>query len=281
MIKYVAVLIMMFVTTQVQASDISCSIGDIEDSRATGQHSGRLNVEIKLAGKEIEGAEKFKASMTEAVDDTGRDLIEKGKGSDGNKFKGLDKDKAGRGEIEVELKNPARKATVIKQMSGEIELYCPGSDPSATVRVGQFMKNLGKPVDDPILKASKVEVTVYDKKTFEEISKGDAKMQKKLSGEEITNQLAGAMSKIFGATFELSSENSIIFKLKDPKSKLIEIQFYRASGQKIKSKIWSTDDVRIYYFDSPVPADATLSIMLKTDNSIRKIPFKFTDVPLP
>lgn len=280
--KYIMVLGLLLVAARVQASDIHCSVGDIEYIRPTGQFSGRLKVEIKLTGGELETAGKIRANITQAVDDTGLDLIKKEKFSGEDDFRDPGKNNAGENKIDVELMKPSMKATAIKELSGEIELYCPGKDPEATIKVEQFMKNVGKPIDNPSLRRLQVELTVSDKKTCEEFAKKEAAAKRKAAESNVGKQLALAVTNLFDTMSGVFSKNPVIIKLKDPQSKIIGLRFYSASGQKIGRSSWSSSgDIQTYSFNDPMPADAAMVIMLKTDKAIRKIPVKFTDIPLP
>lgn len=280
--KHVMVLGLLLVAARVQASDSHCSVGDIEYISSKGQFSGRLKVEIKLTGDELESAEKIRVNITQAADDTGLDLIKKEKFSGEDDFRDPGKNNAGENKIDIELMKPSTKATAIKELSGEIELYCPGKDPEATVKFEQFMKNAGKPIDSPSLRRLQVKLTVFDKKAYEEFAKKEAAAKQKAAESNVGKQLVLAVTNLFDTMSEAFSKNSVIVKLEDPQSKIIGLRFYSASGQKIDRSSWSSSgDIQTYSFNDPMPADAAMVIMLKTDKAIRKIPVKFTDIPLP
>lgn len=280
--KYVMVLGLLLVVTRVQAFDIHCSVGDVEYTSFRGEFNNQLKVEIKLMGDELDSAEKIRINIAQAVDDTGLDLIRKERFSNEDDFRDLDKNNAGENKIDIKLMKPSMKATAIKELSGEIELYCPGKDPEATIKVEQFMKNLGKRIDNPSLRRLQVKLTVFDKKTYEEFAKKEAAAKERAARSNVAKQLVLAVTNLFDAITETLSKNPVIIKLKDPQSRIMGLRFYSASGQKIAHNLWSSGgDIQTYSFNNPMPADAAMVIMLKTDKAIQKIPVKFTDIPLP
>lgn len=262
MIRYILVALL-FLAGEAQASDKHCIVGDITDTRSTAPFFSSLMVEIKLLDIILEGAEKIRATVIDAVDDTGRNIIKSNKSFFDNEFKDIDKNESGQTRIEIELKNPSRKANLIKHISGKIELYFPARDPKATVKIESFMKKIGNTLQDPILKGAGIDLTVFDESRYQDLVK---------------NVKGQILDGIFGVT----SKNSVIVRLKDPESKVIVIQFYSESGKKINPTSWiSREDFLSYSFNSPMPENGTMLIMLMTDKSIQDIPFDFSNVILP
>jgi|GEM_PF-2892520 len=57
-------------------AQVQTQLGDVKDSRTTGQFFGGLTVNIKLLGDSVADAESIRTVINTAVDDTGRDLID-------------------------------------------------------------------------------------------------------------------------------------------------------------------------------------------------------------
>src|SRR6185503_14333513 len=80
------------------------------------------------------------------------------------------------------LKNPARKAAAVKQVSGEIELYMPSKDPNSVAEFPKFTSLAGKTLTHKALKANNVEIAAVssaqvaaEKKKLEEAKRKELK----------------------------------------------------------------------------------------------------------
>ena len=108
-----------------------------------------MEMEVKITdGDLLNDAKAFRVTLTKAVDDTGFDLLNSEKF--GPEFQRLE----GNGTFKLKLKNPARKAVAIDELTGEAELFVPKKDPAATVVVDSFRKQIdarsNQPRSDPL-----------------------------------------------------------------------------------------------------------------------------------
>src|SRR4051812_6356776 len=96
-----------------RAQDVQMRLGDVKDSRTTGQFFAGLDIELKLSGDTLEDAKSMKVTLESATDDTGRNLIDSGKMREGFEAVGAF---GRRNVVTLKLKNPARKAATVKEI---------------------------------------------------------------------------------------------------------------------------------------------------------------------
>ena len=255
--------------------------GDVEDKRTTGdQFFSGLEVKIKLLGDDLADARSIRTVVKTALDDTGRDLV------DSKKEKGGFEKIRSSGQsttVTLRLKNPERKATEIKELSGETELFVPKNDPDSIVKVEDFQKLGGSPIVSPALAAAGIEVITYNK---EQIDDAKAKKAEKDKKEPKTN-LGDAMSEALGGIFGMrGGPNDITMQIKDPNKKLVDMEFQDASGKTIEtngSSSWSDGDkqMKTCDFRAKLPPGTRLVIYLSTPKSLVSTPFSLKDVFLP
>lgn len=265
------------------AGDISVSVTEVRDSRTTGQFFAGLELKLKVIGDTLADAKGVKLSVTRATDDTGRDLLKR-EDDTRKDFAKPDENRTGQAEIEVKLKNPSRKAAVVKELAGEVSIFSPGKDPQSIASIPAFMTQAGKKINNKAIKNARVDLTVMTKKEFDEFKEQQKKEVKAKEGEmvkEFGEAMAKALGSIFGSMMEIS-ENSVILNIIDPDSKVIDLEFTDAAGAAMRSgSTMRTGDIRVFEFEKPMPKDAKLTIFLQTPKSMTRISFKIADIALP
>jgi len=266
----------------VYAEDIRVSVGEVKDTRTTGQFFAELELKLKIMGDIMADAKGLKVRITKAIDDTGRNLLKDEE--DKADFTKPDGYNIGQAEIAVKLKNPARKAAVIKELLGEISIFVPKNDPGATATVTHFMVMTGKPLNNAALKAAQVEVIVLTKNQYDEIKEKKKQEVKEKEGElakEFGEAMVQAFGSLFGGMMEIG-ENSVILSVKDPESKVAAIEFMDKGGKKINSNSsMKMTDVSVFGFENPMPQDAEMTLFIVTPKSLIKTLFTLRDIALP
>ena len=156
---------------------VSVQVVRVEESRVkeldpgAGQAAspGQVTLTLRLGGAEVAGATEYgRVKITEAADDTGASIKAEFSFSEdvfmplhGAGFGG------GRGatpppEIHVSLAAPRRAATRIARVKGEV--YVKAGGRPGVVTVPRVAERAGQRVDDPVLKAAKLVVTIVDPK---------------------------------------------------------------------------------------------------------------------
>jgi len=272
--------------------------GDVKDTRRTDGFFSRLEIELRLIGDSLADAKALRVFLDKAVDETGRDLIDPE-----NKEPEFEEiGSYGRGDkVDLQMKNPSRKALFVKEISGRVEIYIPKRDPKASIVLTNALKNTGQNVPNPALKAAGIELTVWTKEQYDARRKTEeARLKKEIEEKRKQAKEAGELDdpseamldglmKIFGGMFSTLSEmgeNSIALQVTDTKGKLINIEFEDAAGKPISRQGSSSfgssqTKTRIYEFEEKLPSNARIRLNVMTPRSIVTSPFNLTNIPLP
>lgn len=252
--------------------------GDVTDRRRNDGHFASLEIQLKLAGEGVEAVQGGRALVRKAVDDTGRNLLQEN-------MQPPDFQKpTGEGlALKIDLKNPARRAGALKEISGQVELFLPERDAASTVRVEKFLSRLDRPVTSPALKAAGAEVMVVSRKLYDEEKKKDEERRKKESeGAGLAGAMAEAFGTLFSGMFGEIGENDLLIKVDDKNSKVFAIEAADAAGKKIDHRgAMQTSGFWILSYGEKLPPDATLKVYLMTPKALVSTPFSLKDVALP
>jgi len=265
------------------------AIEDVRKTKKDGFPAG-LKVTLNVSGVDVEKVKSVDCSLTAATDDSGKNLIKKEKGFfDKTDFR--PDENSDSFEVEVNLKNPARKAAAIK-LEGTLDMFVPASDPAATVKIANAKKTAGTPVKSAALQAVKASVTLAaPKKEKEAAPETDAKATEAKAGEgegASEANIAEGMKEAFSSMFSMGGgPNSVTLEITDPEGKIQGIEFFSSTGKEIKSNGYSsTGDVKeklfkTLDFEAPLPETTEMRIYVATPKAEKKIPFNLTNVALP
>ena len=268
--------------------DLRVTAGTIEDRRTTGKFFGGLEIELKLTGDDLADAKAARVLLKKAVDESGRDLLPEKKGDED-----FQKSSGSSGpNLKVNLKNPARGAGAIKEVSGDVELYAPSRDPAATVVVERLTSRMDKPVTSPALKAQNIAVRLVSPNVYRADAKKreaemDAEMEKhkeevkKEAGDDKTAEALMGLVKAFSGMMNDVGDNDVILQIEDEGGKLQDVEVVGKSGVIDTRGSMSSGGLKILQYSEKLPPDAKLRFLLKTKKSLLKTPFTLTSVPLP
>ena len=277
--RLLALPLMAVALTALAAPPLTVSAGDITDRRRNDDFFGGLEIELKIGGDGAADVRGARAVVKKAEDETGRNLLKEGaKAPEFESSMG-----AGTPSLKLELRNPARKAKTVREVSGQVELFLPGRDPASVAKLDGFQSKMDRSVASPALKAAKAEVTVVSRKTYEAEKKKDAERRKK---EAEGSGIGGAMVEAFSALFEgfmgSVEENDVLVKVDDPGKKVFDVEVVDSKGAKLDGGGSMTiGSFRILKFSEKVPADAGLKVYLLTPKSLVTTPFQLKNVALP
>lgn len=224
--------------------DVRVLAGDVTDSRYSGgDRTPGLSLKVKIRGDGMEGVQALRFLLAEARDDLGNPLLREKK--DSPAFRDVRGDRA---EESLSLRNPARDASSFS-VSGRVELFIPGRDPNAVVKVARALANPNKPLSSPGLKAANVKVMVLPR--------------------------AGLPQKVVtlrGRTADFDRIRSI--------------RVLRSDGTEIRvgGRGWMSDSeetVMTLEASEPVPKNASLVFTILTPKSCVFVPFELKEIPLP
>ena len=269
--------VLLFVTRLTIAQNIT--ITKIEENRSDtkSSFSNNIKLELKVAGDEIRKYKSIKlAQITKATDDQGLDLFKKN--TFDTKYNAIDID----GNVEVEIQKASRKAATIKSLEGIIHLYNPTIENKGELRI----QNLTKKTNENLLPASIPLKLVY--LTKESLTKYKTDMQKKKEEDikklpEATRKMAEALLGLFDNLSEISdAETELTFLMEGDESKLVDIYFIDDKGEKIeRNGYFKSGSLITYPFSKKIEPNWTMVINVETDQSIKKIPFKLSNIVLP
>jgi len=268
--------------------NLRVTAGTIEDRRTTGKFFGGLEIELKLTGDDLADARAARVLLKKAVDESGHDLLpEQKRDEDFQKSSG-----SGGPNLKINLKNPARGAGAIKEVSGDVELYAPSRDPAATVLVDRLTSRMDKRIDSAALKAQKIGVRLVSPKVYRADAKKreaemDAEMEKhkdemkKEAGDDKTAEALMALVKGFAGMMNDVGDNDVILQIEDEGGRLQDVEVVGKSGVIDTRGSMSSGGLKILQYSEKLAPDAKLRFLLKTKKSLLSTPFTLTNVPLP
>jgi hypothetical protein len=225
-------------------ADVRVLAGDVTDARYSGgDRAGGLSLKVKVRGDGMDGVEAFRFLLAEARDDLGNSILPEKR--DPPAFRDVRGDRA---EESLSLRNPAREASSFS-VSGRVELFVPGRDPDAVVKVARALARPDRPLSSPGLTAAHVKLTVLPR--------------------------AGRPQEIVslrGRTVDFDGIRSI--------------RILRSDGAEIRvvARSWWSDSgetVMTLEASEPVPENASLVFALLTSRSRVSVPFELKEIPLP
>ena len=261
---------------------LDVAVKEVKDSRSTGQFFKNLEIEFTMKGGELVDAKGVRTSVQVAKDSTGKNLITDDSSSEGfSELSGFG-DPSER-SITVKLLNPMRRAEMLQELKGEIELYVPSRDPASTVTVAGIGQHLGKPITNAALKAAGVELTIHSEGSYAAVRKAEKEKQiADMKAQGADPQMIEMATSFMEAMGGGGSENSMILVINDPKKRLVGVEFQKAGGAELDSNgSMSSGGQKTLYFGEPVPDDANALIRLLTDKAVVKAPLQLANVQLP
>jgi hypothetical protein len=267
---------------------IDVAVKTVNDRRTTGFFA-QLAINIELPTIPATDVAASRVLLSSAVDDSGRSLLDpeaKEPELELNHRGSLHQsgDTPLPAAISVNLKNPDRSATKVKEVLGEIELYMPGKDPNSVAEIAKFMTFMGKPLAHQALKANGVELALVSAAEIEAEKKKRADAKRKeyadmgYSGEDLESMISSIIDSLLGG----ADENSVFVRIEDPNQRIQNISYIDAAGE--SQHVSVRDSEGIMWLDTWAgrPAnDWKLSINMKTPKNIVRYAFALKDVPLP
>ena len=266
-----------FAFTSVFAQKVS--ISKIDESRSTsgGSFMNRCEIELKISGDEVRKHKFAKISaLTKVTDDQGLNLLKPDK--DDFKYEVIDED----AKVKIETKIPARKATVIKEIAGELSFYTPTEADGSVIKIADYEKRTNINLTPKIPGFQLIYLTKESLLKYQEEQK--LKKEEELKKmPEVSRKLAESL---LGALESLSSmfddPNQMTFYIDGDRSKLVDLFFEDAGGKRISwnGRAQSNELVTFIFDEAPTPG-SKLVLNVETPGSVKKLPFKLTDVELP
>lgn len=274
---------------QPKPAPVEVKIDRVNDRRTSGSFS-QLTITLELPKIRSSEVVASRVLIAAATDDAGGSLLdpEASEPQLEPNFRGrMGKEETGPpppATVTVTLKNPDRKATSVKEVRGEIELYMPGKDPNSVAEIAKFLSFSGKPVTHKALKANGVEIALLSPTQIQAERKRviDAKRKEyKESGWEDNESLEQTLNSMLESTLHLE-ESDLLVRVKDPNQRIQELEYIDSAGE--VQRISTRTDEGLFYFSTwsgkPQP-DWKLKVSMKTPKNMVRHSFALKDVALP
>jgi hypothetical protein len=267
--------------TLAAAALVDVAVHRVNDRRSGGSFA-QLDITVELPKIKSTDVAASRVVVTAATDETGRDLLNP------DHEPQLAENFQLRGEagkpvtVSVTLKNPARNATKVKEVRGEIELYMPSKDPNSVAEVAKFLSFSGKPVAHKALKANGVEMALVSPAQLaaEKKKLGDAKRKEYAEvgyeGESLDQMVTSYLDSLLTL-----DETQVLLRVKDPNQRIQDVVFVDGAGEIKRGSMRDEEGFTILStWEAPQP-DWKLRVSMLTGKNMVKHAFVLKDVPLP
>jgi hypothetical protein len=268
--------------TLAAAALVDVSVQRVNDRRSAG-HFSQLDIVLELPKIKSADVAASRVIVAAAADETGRDLLdaERESGLEPNYRTGGDA--AAPVSVSMTLKNPARTATKVKEVRGEIELYMPSKDANSVAEVPKFLSFSGKPLAHKALKANGVEIALVSPAQIEAEKKklGDAKRKEYTDLEVDKETLDSIVSSYLDSVLSVQ-DSDVVLRIKDPNKRIHEIVYVDGAGEVKRVSTNDTEGFTVLstWGEAPQP-DWKLRVSMRTPKNLVKHAFVLKDVPLP
>jgi hypothetical protein len=263
-------------------------LNQVNDRRTSSGTFSELTISLELQGVKASEVAGSRVVVTKAIDDSGKSLIDTEARPPemeprGRMGMGPDDGPPMPATVSVTLKNPDRKATKLKEVRGDIELFIPSKDPNSVAEVAKFMSYSGKPLPHKALAANGVEIAIISPAQLgaEKKKLGDAKrIEAKASGLEgadLDSYVASYLENVLKV-----EDDEVLVRIKDPNKRLQQLTYITASGE--SKQVSKHDDeglTRLSTWGEKPAADWKLRVSMTSPKNVVKQSFALTDVPLP
>ena len=271
-------------------SGIGVEIDDVVDNRMsmsdTGgfQMRGGLDLRVKLSGNGLDKAMAARVIVKEAKDDTGKSLLE----AEPSVPDFMPRD-YNSGTLQMSVLQPERKASSVR-IKGTVELYVPGRDPNASLKIEKALAKLDAPLSSKALKAAKIELTPLSRAGYDK-----AKQARKITDKDIEQiraegkargvddkelELAIEMAKAFESMDGDYPEGSLVLSGKKADfDRVFRIEVLGKDGKPMNTSGRSTSTrgetaLMTLNLSEPAPPDSALEILIITDKARMSFPFE-------
>jgi hypothetical protein len=266
-------------------------VKEVLDSRTGGNApKGEVVVVLKLQGEGLEAVAGARTLLEEARDDSGRSLLP-AKTPD-PLFWDL---RMSPSPLEVNLVAPSASARSLT-VSGSVELFVPGRDPDALVRVPAALKRLDEPLVSSGLEAAGIRVTPLSKARYaaeqnQQVGKEATdriRKQRKADGwtdEEISEDLARRQKYLKALGSGAPGHAVVLLARNEDFLKIHSVSFLRPDGTEVPqgAMFGSHDGVqttrRYAVGEAPGP-ETTIVFTVITGKATVSVPFSLKDVSL-
>ena len=271
------------------ATPANTKLTSVQDRRSSGSFP-RCTLGIELPDIPAADAKASRVVVRKAVDDLGTNLVPDDaasarleptqRGQFGNPKEGP----APPTIVFAEMKNPPRKAKLLKEVSGDIELYVPSRDPNGEAAFPKILSMGGKPLSHPALKATGVEIEVLSQaQVTAERKKAEAAERAKLKKDGVTEE-DQIRELVESALYSLpkGGEEQIVLRVRDPKKAIQDVKLVDGKGEpKFNGRSEQAGFTVLEFWGEKPKPDWTMKVLMQSEKSLVRHTFVFRDLPLP
>lgn len=288
--------VLLFAVAAEAQTGVGVEVDTVTDNRISAgdpdqlQARGGLELRLKVTGNGLEKALAARVLVKEAKDDEGNSLLEKEPS-----IPDFMPREYNNGTVDVSVLQPSRAAGAVR-LKGTVELYVPGRDPDATVKIANGLAKLDAPLSAKGLKAAKIEITPLSADGYTALLKSRKITEKDIEeiraegkrrgADEKEVEMAIELAKAFESMDEPPTPSSVYFSAKKADfDRIYRVEILGADGNPVNvpSRGVSTrgeSSIMTLNASEPPPQNAALQLMLLTAKSRVSFPFEL-EVELP
>lgn len=268
-----------------KAKPVDAAVKMVQDRRNSS--FGQLALTLELPSIVTGDVASSRVHVLNAVDDLGTSLLVEGAepGFEPNfaAQMGSDDDRKQPASITVGLMNPARAASKLTEVRGEVDLFMPAKDPNGVASFSSFRGATGKPLAHKALKANGVEITLLSDAQLDAARrKLSEEKRKELAGYGYEGESLEESVQQYSDSLFMLSESDFVVSVKDPKKRIQEIAVVTPEGE---AKRLMTEEIGEYVkystWGDPIGNDWTLRISMQTPKNMMRYAFTVKNVELP
>jgi hypothetical protein len=270
-------------------SGIGVEIDEVVDNRMSASDTGQfqmrggLDLRVKLNGNGLDKALAARVIVKEAKDDTGKSLME----AEPSVPDFMPRD-YNSGTLQMSVLQPERKASTVR-LKGTVELYVPGRDPGASLKIDKALAKLDTPLSSKALKAAKIELTPLSRAGYEKAKESRKITDKDLEKVRAEGKARGIDEKEIALAIEMAKafesmdgdypEGSLVLSGKKADfDRIFRIEVLGKDGKPMNTSGRSTSTrgesaLMTLNLSEPAPPDAVLEILMITDKARMSFPF--------
>ncbi len=272
-----------------KATPANAKITALQDRRTNG-HFARFTLGMELPDIPAVDAKAARVVVTKAIDDLGTDLVPEGAAE--VRLEPTQRGQFGKSDgkpspptiVFAEMRNPPRKAKVLKEVAGEIELFVPSRDPNGEATLPEFLALAGQPVANPALKANGVELAILSKaqlagerKKAEDAARAKLKKEGHTDADSIREMVESELY-----SFPKGEEGEVVLRVKDPRKAIQDIKAFDGEGNPVfAGKSESAGLTSLAFWNEKPKPDWTLKVQMQSEKSLVRFTFAFRDLPIP
>lgn len=178
----------------------------------------------------------------------------------------------------IRLRNPSRRATAIKVIEGDIDLFTPTEANGGLLRLPSIAASPAEFVKHDALARAGVKVMFVTLESYE-----SKRAELGSAAEDPTGPWTDDFARSLKSQARLgdSRRPPVYFFVHDPQQRVMDLELQSDTGARLDRRAARIGGLRVLYPEAPLPANAQLLVRIATDAAISSHPFKLENIALP